>query len=338
MHQRFAWTMQSVPTMTAQDQAQIRAYLANPTGVPITGLVSRLVDNHPQAKDHLDGQPFDKMRQLLGPLLLWGLHQPWASECDIPACLNHWTEHLNSFSGKTNNTAAGQFLRLMPLLDEHEHELQLNTAQKLSLRADMYTMANRLMQWDNIVTVAPTSSTQTLLWPMTKLAVSCAKEKRNNETVAATWKKNVRTAMPGLSTYSEKEWLLAMMSNAVPAPFLKAAFVAASPLVWLMPEFKDAISNFLPADEEARQKQLKWASNRWSAPSHSQIRPGDVNRLLHKTYCPMLYIGLEMLLPKVDDWEDRAYVTIFATSLSAPKGTLPLPMDFDTPDEDVPRP
>lgn len=337
MHQRFTWVMEGIPSLSARDQQQLRAYLANPSDTPIVGVVNRLIDGHPQALEHFDGQPFERQRQLLGPLLLWGLHQPWAAECNISACLEHWRQHLTDLSAKDKprNAAAQDGLTWLSVLDSAGPAVALPADKLTRCHAQLYLMLRRLVDWSNVVTVAPETPVQAILMPMTALAARCAKEKHySNEkaqlfTIDTYWSKDMGIAMQSLSTYSQKEWLTAMMDQPMPKALLKVAFKRADPLVWLMPEFKNAILDTLPKDEMARRKHLKWTSNMWTAPNNMDIRPGEVNRMMHQRYCPLLYLGLEMVLTKVDDWEDRAYVDIFATSLSAPKAVLPLPLDFE---------
>ena len=61
-----------------------------------------------------------------------------------------------------------------------------------------------------------------------------------------------------------------------------------------------------------------------------RIRPGFVNQRLHEQYCPLLFLGLQMLAPGIVDWEDRTYIEFCLKEVKPnEKGHLDLPDGLD---------
>lgn len=100
-----------------------------------------------------------------------------------------------------------------------------------------------------------------------------------------------------------------MKMPALPHSAKRAALKAMLPQVWLDPVVKENLLPLLPEDEEKRRKAMPWAHNfsKHDLPGKRQ-RPGPINRSMHEQYCPLIYIGLQLLELSLVDWEDRTYI------------------------------
>ena len=310
-----------IPQMATADQEKIRAYLCKPKKHPISGLMTRMIAMSPMLAKEFENQPFEELRLTLGPLLFWGLTQPWANECDVSGCLQAWSERLTGKTHPTNLSMAILGLGVVSLVDMDS--LRLDRAGKERLRGDIYRTTQALVPWD-----APDSS-ELVLVPLAALAASCPKEKMGADSLSVHWGRSMRRAMSASSIFDQKQVVNAIFSEeTLPASYSMAVIKAADPLVWLMPEFIPKINALLPKDDAARAKKMVWTRNSWNAPAGLLlIRPGNINRRLYKQYCPMLYLGLSLVVQKTEDWEDRAYVKAFVDSFTSRSGmeSLPLP-------------
>ncbi|MGYP003496816335 len=102
-------------------------------------------------------------------------------------------------------------------------------------------------------------------------------------------------------------------------------------LVWLGPIVKERLLPLLPQNEEKRHSILPWVPNSWTHDNPAKrIRPGFVNQRLHEQYCPLLFLGLQMLAPGIVDWEDRTYIEFCLKEVKPnEKGHLDLPDGLD---------
>lgn len=312
-----------IPQMSQDDQDKIRAYLCAPKEHPIAGLMTRMIESSSVLAKEFEAQPFDEMRMTLGPLLFWGLTQDWAKECDVPGCLLAWSQRLTSQSHPTNLGSAILGLGVLPLLALDT--LQLDRAARERLRGDVYRTMQAMVPWKN-----QTSANDMVLGPLWQLAASCPSEKVGKTNLRVHWAQCMRQTMSTASVADQKHTLENLMANGLAGSSLLTTFKAANPLVWLMPEFRNTLISILPEAEAARCKAMVWTPNTWQSPVGQQrIRPGEVNRQLYAQYCPLLYLGLEMVVQKVDDWEDRAYIKAFTTEFTKPTN----PENIDLPED-----
>lgn len=301
-----------IPQMSITDQEQIRAYLCKPKKHNISSLMTRMIAMSPMLAKEFKDQPFEPLRLTLGPLLFWGLTQPWAKECNVPICLQAWRARLTDSTHPTNLSMAILGLGVLPLVGLDS--LQLDRAGKERLCGDIYRTMQAMVPWEN-----QTSTNDMVLAPLLQLALSSPSEKVGNASLRAHWKKCMRLTMSMSSALDQKHCIQSLMASGLEGKILLATFKATDPLVWLMPEFRQALLDILPKHEAARTRALTWTPNTWRSPAGGAIRPGEVNRMLYEKYCPLLYLGLAMVTQKVDDWEDRAYIKLFVDEFSTPE-------------------
>lgn len=303
-----------IPQMSQDDQNKIRAYLCAPKTLPIAGLVTRLIESSPVLTREFEDQPFDQLRLTLGPLLCWGLTQPWAGECKIRECLNTWLDYLAGPNHAPNLSAAILGLGIVSLLGLDA--VKLDDAGKARLHGDVYRSMQSIVPWTDA-----SSSNEMVLVPLLALASAAPKETLADTPLPKNWNERVREVMRHLTVLDQKNCILTLVSKGLDKPTSLTVFKAADPLVWLMPEFRKTLMDLLPTTESARSKKLPWTPNSWQSPVGQNIRPGEVNRRLYEQYCPLLHLGLAMVAQEVDDWEDRAYINIFVDDFNKSKNT-----------------
>lgn len=313
-----------IPQMSQDDQDKIRAYLCAPKEHPISGLMSRMIESSPILAKEFEDQPFDELRLTLGPLLVWGLTQEWADQCDVPGCLSAWSERLTGMTHKPNTSAAILGLGIVPLLSMDS--IRLDVPAKERLNGDVYRAMQALVPWNET-----SSNNDHVLAPLLVLALAAPEQKMGHKRLPSDWSQCMRQTISTLSVLDQKYCIASLAANGLSRIHLLSAFKAADPLVWLMPEFRDSIMSVLPKTENARSKELPWTPNTWQPPVGQRIRPGEVNRQLHEQYCPLLYLGLSMIVKGTNDWEDRTYIKMFVAdfnksaqceALTLPEGLL----------------
>lgn len=320
----FHWMLQSIPQADPRMQQELRAYLKAPDKTSVASTLQALIDADPNMAKEFDKQPFDTMRLTLGPLLFWGLTQPWASECNVAKCLKEWSVRLSGASRSPNVSCAIMGLGVTSLLKESA--INLDAAQKMQLHYHLYSTMSRLVPWDTLSEQG--SGQDFVVAPLGLLAAKCPKEKIKGTLIWTHWAQNLRKSLDSMPPADQTRLARQLLGTPdLPSSAKRAALKSMTPLVWLDPVVKEKLLPLLPEDEDKRRKMLPWAPNFWKHDSPTKrLRPGPVNRSLHEQYCPLLSIGLQLLDLSLVDWEDRSYIDFCVKEVGpSEQGHLDLP-------------
>lgn len=187
----FQWMRESIPRAQPSIQQELRAFLKAPDKKSVASAMQALIDADPAMAKQFDSQPFDTMRLTLGPLLFWGLTQPWASECNVAKCFKQWATRLNGGSKSESISAAIMGLGVASLLKDPT--LNLDASRKVQLNYHLYSTISRLVPWD---TLAEQGSGQDfVVGPLGLLAAQCPKEKIQGTLIWTHWTQNLRKSL-----------------------------------------------------------------------------------------------------------------------------------------------
>ena len=321
----------AVPQMNVRDQRQLKVCLCSPDACPREDLLDRLINFFPEIhinSIYIGNTHDEKLRSILGPLLVWGLSQKWANACDVQSSLFIWTSILKRFPTYSTMTPANIGISLLPLLDAAP--LQLKEQKKQDLWAHCYRALSPMVPWERY----PDASAMMML-----AQLSCRNEDAiiGGERLSDHWQRHIVNLIVGANYYDQKSLLDTFIESTLPKNYRMSMLNAAKPLLWLHSKLIPSIIILLPSQECTRSLELPWVSASSLSDGMTVFRNHDINRRLYKEYCPNLYAGLSLVAPNDSDWQDNQYILNYIDLFSANSSTemLPLPKDLTFDENDL---